>query len=137
MQNPAVSCPPEPAHSPVGPGSLSGYGTNRVPQALLLAKVLSMMVSLVAPDTVIPVPGGSPDNPAPGACGLLLLCETLSMNTQHERVLVKPLTPPYGQVPFCGGGGSPALCVLVSRPSVLSSNCECSITSVPPELVPE
>src|ERR1700733_5094643 len=108
-----------------------------VPQALLLAKVLSMTVTLVAPETVWPVPGGSPDKPAPGAWGLLLLWESLSMKTQHEWVPVKPLIPPNGQAPFCGGGGPPALCALVSSPSVLSSNCECSITSVPPELVPE
>ena len=41
----------------------------------MLAKVLSMTVSLVAPETVIPVPGGSPDNPAPGALTLLLSWE--------------------------------------------------------------
>ena len=59
------------------------------------------------------------------------------MNTQHEWVWVMALIPPYGQAPFWGGGGSPALWVLVSNPSSLLSNCELSTTRVPPELVPE
>ena len=132
-----MSALPNPRRRPAGPMSLSGKGTNRVPHASLLVKVLSMTVSLVPPDTVMPVPTGSPDSPAPGALGLLLSWTKLSMNTQHEWVWVMALIPPNGQAPFWGGGGSPPLWVLVSNPSLLSSNCELSKTRVPPELVPE
>src|SRR6516162_11671767 len=101
MQNPASTsrCPPEPVHTPGSPGE-SGNGMNKVPQALLLAKVLFMTVSLVAPDTVIPVPGGSPANPAPGAATLLLSWEKLFRKTQQEWVPVMPLVPLNGQAPF-------------------------------------
>ena len=46
------------------------------------------------------------------------------------------LTPLFGQAPFWGGGKS-ASWLLVSKPSSLWSNWEFSITSGPPELVPE
>jgi hypothetical protein len=59
------------------------------------------------------------------------------MTTQQEWVWVTGLVPPFGHWPSCGAGGSPMIWVLVSRPSWLSSNCEFSMTTVPPELVPE
>ncbi len=59
------------------------------------------------------------------------------MKTQHEWVWVMGLVPPSGQSPFCGGGGSPAIWVLVSKPSLLLSNWEFSTTMAPPEFVPE
>jgi hypothetical protein len=130
-------CPPEPVQTPVAPGLVSGYGTNRLPHAPLSANVLSITVSLVAPDTVIPVPTGWPVAPNPGALALLLLWLLLSMNTQHDRVRVIPLIPPSGQSPSWGGGGSPTLWVFVSNPSMLLSNWELEMTNVPPEFVPE
>ena len=75
--------------------------------------------------------------PAWGTFGLLLSWTLLCMNTQHEWVWVIGLVPPFGQAPFCGAGGSPAIWVLVSNPSLLLSNWEFSMTMAPPELVPE
>ena len=86
----------------------------------------------------MPVPiGPAAALPASGTLGLLLSWTSLCMKTQHEWVWVMGLVPPSGQAPFCGGGGSPAIWVLVSTPSSLLSNCEFSITMAPPELVPE
>ncbi len=59
------------------------------------------------------------------------------MNTQHEWVWVIGLMALSGQSPFCGAGGSPLIWVLVSNPSWLLSNWEFSMTTAPPELVPE
>ena len=100
--------------------------------------MLSITVSLRPPENVMPVPmGPAAASPASGVSPLLLSCTLLWMNTQHECVCVIGLVPPFGQAPFWGGGGSPAIWVLVSRPSWLLSNCEFSITIAPPELVPE
>ena len=86
----------------------------------------------------MPVPTGpAAAEPASGALGLLLSCTLLCMNTQHERVCVMGLTACPGQSPFCGAGGSPPICVLVSTPSSLLSNWLFSMTTAPPELVPE
>ncbi len=104
----------------------------------MFENVLSMTVSLRPPDRVMPVPTGPwLAVPAWGTFGLLLSCTLLCMNTQHEWVWVIGLVPPFGQAPFCGAGGSPAIWVLVSNPSLLLSNCEFSMTIAPPELVPE
>src|SRR5580704_2907423 len=59
------------------------------------------------------------------------------MKIQHECVCVIGLVAPFGQSPFWGAGGSPSICVFVSTPSSLLSNWECSMTTEPPELVPE
>ncbi len=97
-----------------------------------------MTVSLRPPESVMPVPiGPAAALPASGTSPLLLSCTSLWMNTQHEWVCVMGLVAPSGQAPFWGGGGSPAIWVLVSTPSWLLSNCEFSITTAPPELVPE
>ena len=104
----------------------------------MFENVLSMTVSLRPPETVMPVPmGPAAASPASGVLPLLLSCTLLWMNTQHEWVWVMGLVPPFGQAPFWGGGGSPAIWVLVSTPSWLLSNCEFSMTMAPPELVPE
>ena len=47
------------------------------------------------------------------------------------------LVAPFGQAPSCGAGGSPPICVLVSKPSWLWSNSEFWTTIAPPEFVPE
>ena len=104
----------------------------------MFANVLSMTVSLRPPEIVMPVPiGPAAAVPAAGTSGLLLSWTLLCMKTQHEWVWVMGLVPPSGQPPSCGGGGSPAIWVLVSRPSWLWSNSEFSMTTAPPELVPE
>ena len=104
----------------------------------MFEKVLSITVSFRPPESVIPVPiGPAAAFPASGMLPLLLSCTLLWMNTQHEWVCVTGLVPPFGQAPFCGGGGSPAIWVLVSTPAWFSSNCEFSIMIAPPELVPE
>src|SRR6202522_3079082 len=109
-----------------------------MPQAPLSVILLSMTVSKGPPEMVIPVPTGpAAALPAEGALGLLLATKTLWMTTQQERVPVIGLFLPCGQRPSCGAGGSPITWVLVSRPSWLSSNLEFSMTTVPPELVPE
>src|SRR5580698_925601 len=59
------------------------------------------------------------------------------MKTQQECVCVMGLVAPFGHAPSCGAGGSPPIWVLVSTPSSLLSNCEFSITTAPPEFVPE
>src|ERR1022692_2098149 len=108
-----------------------------MPQALLLAKRLSMIVSLRAPETDIPVPTGpAAADPAAGTLGLLLSCTLLWMNTQQEGAPATGDLTPAGQAPFCGGGLSP-FWLLVSNPSSLLSNWECSISIRPPELEPE
>src|ERR1700674_1994644 len=97
-----------------------------------------MTVSLVPPDTVIPVPvGPALALPAWGTLGLLLSWTELWMKTQHEWVWVIGLVPLCGQAPFWGAGASPSIWVLVSTPSLLLSNWEFSTRSVPPEFVPE
>ncbi len=54
-------------------GPLSGYGTRIVPQASLCTNRLSMIVSLRAPDSDIPVPTGpAAAEPAEGTLALLL-----------------------------------------------------------------
>src|ERR1700681_2011730 len=98
-----------------------------MPQAPLRAKVLSMTVSLLPPETVIPVPvGPALALPAWGTFGLLLSWTELWRNTQHERVWVIGLLALPGQSPFCGAGASPSIWVLVSAPSLLLSNTEFS-----------
>jgi hypothetical protein len=57
-------------------------------------------------------------------------------NTQHVGAPLTGGLTPLGQAPFCGAGSS-AFWLLVSNPSSLWSNCEFSISSRPPELVPE
>ena len=59
------------------------------------------------------------------------------MNTQQEWVWVIGLVAPFGQAPSCGEGASSLFWLLVSKPSLLWSNSEFSITSGPPEFVPE
>src|ERR1700728_2572176 len=131
--------PPDPEQlTPFDGVPVSGYGTKRTPQAPWFENVLSMTVSLRPPDTVMPVPiGPAAAEPAAGGSGLLLSWTSLWMNTQHEWVCVIGLMPLSGQSPFCGGGGSPPTWVFVSSPSWLWSNCECSMTTAPPEFVPE
>src|SRR6185312_17449426 len=121
---PVIWYPPKSLHFWLSEGvPESGYGTNNVPQAPLLANVLSITVSLRPPDNVMPVPiGPAAALPACGTSGLLLSCTLLWMNAQHEWVWVMGLVPLFGHAPFCGGGGSPAICVLVSTPSSLLSN---------------
>src|SRR5580698_7673083 len=99
-----------------------------MPQAPLSANTLFMTVSFSPPDTVIPVPVG-PLAAAPlwGVSGLLLLCTSLSMNTQQEWVWVIELVAAPGQSPFWGAGASPSIWLSVSNPSLLLSNWECSI----------
>ncbi len=109
-----------------------------MPHAPLFENVLSITVSFRPPERVMPVPiGPAAASPASGTSPLLLSWTSLWMNTQHEWVWVTGLVPPFGHAPFCGGGGSPAIWVLVSIPSSLLSNCEFSMTIAPPELVPE
>ena len=104
----------------------------------MLENVLSITVSLRPPAIVMPVPmGPAAASPASGVLPLLLSCTLLWMNTQHEWVCVMGLVPPWGQAPFWGGGGSPAIWESVSMPSWLLSSCEFSMTMAPPELVPE
>src|SRR5580692_3820460 len=82
---------------------------------------------------VIPVPvGPSPAVPEIGTFGLLLFSRTLRVNTQHRACEAAP-----AQRPSWGGGGSPVRAVLVSKPSLLSSNIEFSMRIRPPEFVPE
>ncbi len=86
----------------------------------------------------MPVPTGPwAAEPAAGTSALLLSCTLLFWKTQHEVVFVMSLVLPSAQRPSWGGGGSPAICVLVSRPSWLWSNSEFWMMTVPPELVPE
>ena len=99
---------------------------------------MSITVSLRPPDRVMPVPIGPGGRVAGfGHVGVVVVVESLWMNTQHEWVWVIGLIPSSGQSPFWGAGGSPAIWVLVSIPSWLLSNCEFSMTIAPPELVPE
>src|SRR5258707_14330838 len=101
-----------------------------IPQAPLLVKVLPVTVSLRPPDTDIPVPVGPlAATPMPGTLGLLLSRTWLCMNTQQEWVCVIGLMPPLGQAPSCGEGQSSLFWPLVSKPSLLLSHTEFSITN--------
>ena len=70
--------------------------------------------------------------PEIGTFGLLLFSSVLWVNTQHRVVEAAP-----AQRPSWGGGGSPVRAVLVSKPSLLSSNIEFLMMIRPPEFVPE
>src|SRR3954468_17172740 len=109
-----------------------------IPQAPLFSKRLPTIVLSRAPETDIPVPTGpAAAVPAPGTFGLLLSCTKLCVNTQHECVCVIGLVAPFGQAPSCGEGESSLFWLFVSKPSLLWSNSEFSITRLPPEFVPE
>src|SRR3954452_13480451 len=110
---------------------VSGKGSTNSPQAPLPAKRLSMTVSLRPRLIVIPVPSGEvPAVPLGGASAWLLSCTSLCTKVQHD------VSEP-GHAPFCGDGASSLFSLLVSTPSWLWSNSELSISSFPPEFVPE
>src|SRR4051794_33016224 len=109
-----------------------------IPQAPLFEKRLLITVLLRPPEIDTPVPvGPAAALPAAGTLGLLLSWTLLCLNTQQEWVFVIGLVPFFGHAPSCGDGESSLFWLLVSNPSLLWSNCEFSMTRLPPEFVPE
>src|SRR5579859_2369583 len=107
-----------------------------MPHASLFSNVLSMIVSLRPPETDMPVPTGpSAERPWAGTFGLLLSCTKLWVNTQQLGAPETGGLTPAGHEPSWGGGLSP-FWLLVSKPSLLLSNCEFSISIRPPEFEP-
>src|SRR5262245_36208097 len=68
--------------------------------------------------------------PDSGTFGLLLFMIRLCGMIKHERLVC-------GQRPSCGGGASSLLSEFGASPVRLRTKTEFSITSEPPELVPE